>query len=714
MAGPGLADPVVAAASGRLARETIVDRYINKLDSTYLTAIAGQVLTYDSGTGTYKPQTPGGNAVAINVKDYGALGNNGVANDTTAIDNALAAANADPLKPTVIFPPGVYRRTAPMTPYTGMRLVALGRGSEFSHGAKITNSTTDMFTPTADVSDMHIEGIQFEGNTATKATDWWAVGTGFQILYSHIDKCGFTGWKRVYSGNWTGVTFENFYANGNGGSTPYFNLGGSDAIFGPGYMGSGGFNATTLTASVTSGAGPKTITVANATGAAIGNPVYISDASNGNGTNRDIGIISAVAGNNITIGTLTNSHASGEFVQIVLQTPAVEIKLSHSLIERLYISSGAGMPMHVTGGHSSTFINCELSGAPAHSAGPGLYVVAGQGHQFVNTVASAVCEKMFAQFQGGIVIYDSTDLTFQGTIFDNISSASPNLWRIGRSGGGGGTLLTDRIKIAGTSKYSISGTAVPFSQAGLAGTGIVIDYDEFPVSKAGAPTDADFYNVPRDGFTITDTTNNLLYVRSGGIWRPIALTSFPAYKAASYYFCNAPASTSTSNTLGNGSLRLSPWVVTQALTITRIGCEFTAAGDAASLFRIGIYADDGTGVPTGSPILDAGSISTGTGNAGTVATGGTPGSYEITLGSSLTLQPGVYWVGGAVQGVTVTQPTMRTSGGGSMIISLPSATIPGINAGNYAYGLNGVTGALGAWSGASAASAAVRIFVKTA
>lgn len=59
MAGPGLSDPVVAAPSGRLARETIVDRYINKLDTTFLTPSNGQTLVYDSTTGTYKPSAGG-------------------------------------------------------------------------------------------------------------------------------------------------------------------------------------------------------------------------------------------------------------------------------------------------------------------------------------------------------------------------------------------------------------------------------------------------------------------------------------------------------------------------------------------------------------------------------------------------------------------------------------------------------------------------------
>jgi hypothetical protein len=84
--------------------------------------------------------------------------------------------------------------------------------------------------------------------------------------------------------------------------------------------------------------------------------------------------------------------------------------------------------------------------------------------------------------------------------------------------------------------------------------------------------------------------------------------------------------------------------------------EFTAAGDANSVFRIGIWADDGYGRP-GELVIDAGTISTGSGDAGDIATGGTPGEYEIPV--PLDLAPGLYHVGGVVQGVSSTQPTMR-------------------------------------------------------
>lgn len=122
--------------------------------------------------------------------------------------------------------------------------------------------------------------------------------------------------------------------------------------------------------------------------------------------------------------------------------------------------------------------------------------------------------------------------------------------------------------------------------------------------------------------------------------------ALPTPSAAQYYWTTSPGANTTSATHGVATLRLSPWVVTRTCTIDRVGAEVTSAGDAASKVRLGIYADNGNAYP-GALLLDAGQIN---GDSATV--------QEITI-SALTLPPGLYWVGGAVQAVTVTQPTLR-------------------------------------------------------
>lgn len=160
-----------------------------------------------------------------------------------------------------------------------------------------------------------------------------------------------------------------------------------------------------------------------------------------------------------------------------------------------------------------------------------------------------------------------------------------------------------------------------------------------------------------------------------------------------YYFAGSQDGAGAANTLGT-TLRVMPFVIAKTTSLARLFAEFTVAGDAASVLRLGIYADTGAGYP-GALVLDAGSISTGSGNAGTVATGGTPGVYEITINQSLA--PGLYWFGGVVQGVTVTQPTIRTVARGPNL-PLGFSAIPTAGQTAIGYGQSGVSGALPAFS----------------
>lgn len=121
--------------------------------------------------------------------------------------------------------------------------------------------------------------------------------------------------------------------------------------------------------------------------------------------------------------------------------------------------------------------------------------------------------------------------------------------------------------------------------------------------------------------------------------------ALPNLQSGRYY--RAPnAGPTTSNTLGNGSLRLMPKYIANAVTLTRLGAEVTVIGEAGSKIRLGIYADDGTFRPS-ALVIDAGQIA---GDSATI--------QEITI--SQALSRGWYWFGGAVQSAPTTQPTVRT------------------------------------------------------
>lgn len=173
-------------------------------------------------------------------------------------------------------------------------------------------------------------------------------------------------------------------------------------------------------------------------------------------------------------------------------------------------------------------------------------------------------------------------------------------------------------------------------------------------------------------------------------------------RRSGYYYATAPhTALSTNSALGNGIGRFSPWFVPRTTAFAAIGAEITSAGDAGSTLRLGIYADDGTGYP-GALTLDAGTIA-----------GDSVAVQEVTV--PFTLTPGLYWVGGVVQGVTTTQPTVRviTQGNPEMVLSTsapPTGTPP--------VGFAGfdMTGALpAAWPTAvpNLSGVAVRVFVKT-
>lgn len=172
------------------------------------------------------------------------------------------------------------------------------------------------------------------------------------------------------------------------------------------------------------------------------------------------------------------------------------------------------------------------------------------------------------------------------------------------------------------------------------------------------------------------------------------------YVAGQHYLATSGQNTGTNNTLTVGSLRVGAWVVTRRLTVAYFFAEYTAAGDSGALFRIGVWASDGTGGQPNTLIKDA----------GTIAVDGTPGQVA-TADPSLTLDPGLYWIGGAVQNTTG-QPTMRVMGdlvgpGGPFGTSIPGAAVIG---GGFLK--TSQTGAFGAFSSPSVSSVYVRVGFK--
>lgn len=168
-----------------------------------------------------------------------------------------------------------------------------------------------------------------------------------------------------------------------------------------------------------------------------------------------------------------------------------------------------------------------------------------------------------------------------------------------------------------------------------------------------------------------------------------------------YYFPIASSGTATANNLGTNVLRVAPWVITRPWPLARIGAEITAAGEAGSTFRPVIYADNGAGYP-GTILFDGGPIPADVVGAGEKTT-------------TQTLQPGIYWLGGVVQGAPTTQPTIRVISGWSPPFPINLGGTAPVNVSTVGYSLPNVSGAPPAsMAGAGIAGACARMFVKTA
>lgn len=163
---------------------------------------------------------------------------------------------------------------------------------------------------------------------------------------------------------------------------------------------------------------------------------------------------------------------------------------------------------------------------------------------------------------------------------------------------------------------------------------------------------------------------------------------------------HAPGATfGTSATLGFGTLRVAAYYISQACTVAQAAAEITAAGTAGNVLRLGIYADSG-GKP-GALVADW----------GTIAADAVAGFAKVT-GLSTALAPGLYWVGGVVQGAT-TQPTVRTIASSQYAGSLGSADPAIGTVFGAGWFVTGVTGALpGSFGAAAATGAAPRVHFK--
>lgn len=137
----------------------------------------------------------------------------------------------------------------------------------------------------------------------------------------------------------------------------------------------------------------------------------------------------------------------------------------------------------------------------------------------------------------------------------------------------------------------------------------------------------------------------------------------------------------TNGALTNGTLRVSPGFVPSPITISQLGGDVSIIGDVGSTLLIVVYRDLGSG-----GFLYPGALESSGAILGDSAT-----VQEVDV-TDFTLGVGWHWFGAVVQGVTVTQPTVR-SVGGSGIVGIVNGLIPGAGNSFLGYTAAGVTGA---------------------
>ena len=123
----------------------------------------------------------------------------------------------------------------------------------------------------------------------------------------------------------------------------------------------------------------------------------------------------------------------------------------------------------------------------------------------------------------------------------------------------------------------------------------------------------------------------------------------PQYIAGRWYVLpGSPASTAT---MGEGELDVTWWDFPIGTVLAEIWEQVVTAGTTGAVRRVGVYAHDAaTGLPSGAPLYDGGTVSAET-------TG--EKQWIISGGLTITSSHGI-WIGGVTQGAAATRPVMRS------------------------------------------------------
>lgn len=144
-----------------------------------------------------------------------------------------------------------------------------------------------------------------------------------------------------------------------------------------------------------------------------------------------------------------------------------------------------------------------------------------------------------------------------------------------------------------------------------------------------------------------------------------------------------PAYTATTTIFAEATVTMIPFHISTPISVDRIGCEWTVAGSAGAVVRLGLYKAQANGT-TWDLVVDA----------GTVDATQAAGAYAINIDQSLT--PGLYATAAVPQGGAGTRPTMRVGQVYHMGPLISHSTQPSGVAASTALRVLSVSGALSA------------------
>lgn len=247
--------------------------------------------------------------------------------------------------------------------------------------------------------------------------------------------------------------------------------------------------------------------------------------------------------------------------------------------------------------------------------------------------------------QTGAVVLSATDV---GADANGAAAAAQSfaIQRANHTGTQAASTVTGLATVATSGAYTDLSAKPTIPTVGSAGAGaaVALSSTDASVTNSRTPT---AHTHPVTDLTATGTRDATTFLRGDNTWAAPAgggggTTTFNAHaiypQSGSWFAPTMMRQAGGAVQPAVGRLDASMLILGRSITLNSLTMQVATAGDAASVVRMGVYADSGDHYP-GALLLDAGTT-------GTASTG------RKAITTSLALSPGVYWFVAVIQGAT--------------------------------------------------------------